>query len=263
MSDAVSRPSRDSEPASIGPYKVLGELGRGGMGTVYRGRDSRLRRDVALKMLSEERRPDAARVARFVQEARVLAALTHPNIAAIYGMEESVDGAQALVLELVEGQTLASRLAAGALPFAEALTIARQIAEALDAAHEKGIVHRDLKPANIAITPNGLVKVLDFGVAKMVESAETPVDGTKTSGVTREGMVVGTAAYMSPEQARGQAVDKRTDIWAFGCVLYEMLTGRRLFQGDSTTDTLAAVLASDPDWSQLPPRVPSAVRALL
>ena len=233
------------------------------MGTVYRARDSRLRRDVAIKVLSEARRLDAARLLRFEQEARALAALSHPNIAAIYGIEETAEGAPALVLELVEGETLATRLALGALPLGEALSIAGQIAEALDAAHEKGIVHRDLKPANIAITSTGLVKVLDFGVAKIAEPSAASVEETRTSGLTHEGMVVGTAAYMSPEQARGQAVDRRTDIWAFGCVLYEMLTGRRLFKGDSTADTLAAVLGVGPDWNALPAETPTAVRTLL
>jgi Tol biopolymer transport system component/predicted Ser/Thr protein kinase len=234
--------------ASLGPYTILGELGRGGMGTVYRARDTRLRRDVALKMLPDASRHDAARRARLEQEARILAALTHPNIAAIYGIDESADGRLALVLELVEGQTLSTRLAGGALPIVEALTIARQIADALDVAHEKGVVHRDLKPGNIVITPAGVVKVLDFGIARMTE-ADQPVDETRTAGLTGEG----TLAYMSPEQARGQIVDKRTDIWAFGCVLYEMLAGRRAFGAET----------SEPDWASLPAKTPRAVQRLL
>ena len=246
----------------LGPYEVIGLLGAGGMGEVYRARDKRLRRDVALKVLPEALRHDPARRARFEQEARVLASLTHPNIAAIYGVEEGA-AVSALVLELVEGETLATQIARGPIPVTQALTMARQMAEALDAAHEKGIVHRDLKPANITITPMGLVKVLDFGVAKIAAPGESAAEETQTVHQTREGVVVGTAAYMSPEQARGQAVDKRTDIWAFGCVLYEMLTGRRLFEGDGTTDTLALLFTKNPDWSALPPTVPPEIRALL
>ena len=246
----------------FGPYEVTGLLGAGGMGEVYRARDKRLRRDVALKVLPEALRHDPARRARFEQEARVLASLTHPNIAAIYGVEEGA-AVSALVLELVEGETLATQIARGPIPVTQALTMARQMAEALDAAHEKGIVHRDLKPANITITPMGLVKVLDFGVAKVAAPGESAAEETQTVHQTREGVVVGTAAYMSPEQARGQAVDKRTDIWAFGCVLYEMLTGRRLFEGDGTTDTLALLFTKNPDWSALPPTAPPAIRALL
>ena len=250
----------------FGSYVVVGSIGAGGMGEVYRAHDSRLRRDVALKVLPDAVRLEPGRLARFEQEARALAVLNHPGIAAIYGVEEGPPAAghpiQALVLELVEGGTLATRLARGPIPVPEALSIARQIAEALEAAHSKGIVHRDLKPANVAMTSDGIVKVLDFGLAK-IATETLAADETKTLGATHEGMVVGTAAYMSPEQARGQAVDKRTDIWAFGCVLYEMLTGQRLFQGDRTTDTLALLLTKDPDWSALPPRVPPAARALL
>jgi predicted Ser/Thr protein kinase len=252
LAGGIIRPSNHVAGDSIGPYTILGELGRGGMGTVYRARDMRLRRDVALKMLPDASRHDAARRARFEQEARILAALTHPNIAAIYGIEESADGRLALVLELVEGQTLSTRLAGGALPIVEALTIARQIADALDAAHEKGIVHRDLKPANVALTTGGVVKVLDFGIAKMTE-ADHASDETRTAGLTIEGTVVGTTAYMSPEQARGLTVDKRTDIWAFGCVLYEMLAGRRACGADT----------SEPDWASLPAETPHAVQRLL
>jgi eukaryotic-like serine/threonine-protein kinase len=199
----------------LGPYEVTGLLGVGGMGEVYRAQDTKLRRDVALKVLPEAVQRDPARRARFDQEARVLASLNHPNIAAIYGVEEG-DAVSALVLELVAGETLATRIARGPIGVSDALTIARQIAEALDAAHEKGIVHRDLKPANITITPTGLVKVLDFGLAKIAAPADSAAEETRTVGQTREGMVLGTAAYMSPEQARGQPVDKRTDIWAFG-----------------------------------------------
>jgi serine/threonine-protein kinase len=232
------------------------------MGTVYRARDNRLRRDVALKVLPEELRLSPARLARFEQEARLVAALNHPNIAAIYGIEDGAAGVQALVLELVEGKTLASRIAEGRLSVSEALNLARQIAQALDAAHEKGIVHRDLKPANVVITPTGLVKVLDFGVATMAEPAETVSEETVTAGFTREGVIVGTPAYMSPEQSRGQAVDTRADIWAFGCVLYEMLTGQRAFAGETSSQALAAVQTTDPDWSRLP-RVPAVVGVLL
>ena len=248
--------------ASIGPYVILGELGRGGMGTVYRARDNRLRRDVALKVLPADLRFSPARQARFEQEARLVAALNHPNIAAIYGIEDGDNGVRALVLELVEGKTLATRIAEGRLGVAESQAIARQIAQALDAAHEKGIVHRDLKPANIVITPTGQVKVLDFGVAKMVDPETTP-DAAGTVSVTREGVIVGTPAYMSPEQARGQMVDKRTDIWAFGCVLYEMLTGRPAFRGDTSADTFTAILGREPDWAALPADTPAPIRRLL
>ena len=231
------------------------------MGEVYRARDTKLRRDVAIKVLPYALRLNPQRLARFEREARVLASLNHPNIASIYGVEE-IEGGVALILELIEGGTLASRITRGPIAIGEALTIAGQIAEALDAAHEKGVVHRDLKPANITITPTGLVKVLDFGLAKITTTADGSADEKQAVGVT-EGLVIGTAAYMSPEQARGQAVDRRTDIWAFGCVLYEMLTGRRLFGGETTTDTLALVFTKDPDWSALPSQVPPAVRTLI
>src|SRR5690349_18596084 len=223
----------------LGTYEILAPIGAGGMGEVYRARDTRLGRDVAIKILPRAFTADVVRLTRFEREARVLASLNHPNIAAIYGLEEgaieegrSTRPVKALILELVEGETLGERIArAGSkpLPIKEVLDIARQIAEALDAAHEKGIVHRDLKPANIKITPQGIVKVLDFGLAKLaVEDTAGDVTTAPTITVddTREGLIVGTAAYMSPEQARGRAVDKRTDIWAFGCILYEMLTGR-------------------------------------
>jgi eukaryotic-like serine/threonine-protein kinase len=245
----------------LGPYEIVSALGAGGMGEVYRARDTKLRRDVAIKVLPAAVRLDPERLARFEREALVLASLNHPNIASIFGVEES-PGVVALVLELIDGDTLAARIARGPIAVGEALTIARQIAEALDAAHEKGIVHRDLKPANINITPTGLVKVLDFGLAKIAASPDGSADETQAMGAT-EGLVIGTAAYMSPEQARGQVVDRRTDIWAFGCVLYEMLTGHRLFAGGGTTDTLALVFTKDPDWSELPPQVPPAIRVLL
>jgi serine/threonine-protein kinase len=247
--------------ARVGTYEIVSALGAGGMGEVYRARDTKLRRDVAIKVLPEAVRLDPERLARFEREALVLASLNHPNIASIYGIEET-QNIVALILELVEGGTLAARIARGPIAVGETLTTARQIAEALETAHEKGVVHRDLKPANITITPTGLVKVLDFGLAKVAATAGVPADDTQAVGVT-EGMVIGTAAYMSPEQARGQAVDRRTDIWAFGCVLYEMLTGLRLFEGKTTTDTLSLVFMKDPDWSALPAQVPPAIRALL
>jgi Tol biopolymer transport system component len=247
--------------ARLGPYEIVSALGAGGMGEVYRARDTKLRRDVAIKVLPEAVRLDPERLARFEREAFVLASLNHPNIASIYGVEET-QGVVALILELIEGDTLAARIGRGPIAVGEALTIARQIAEALATAHEKGVVHRDLKPANITFTPTGLVKVLDFGLAKIAASADGSGDETQAVGVT-EGLVIGTAAYMSPEQARGQAVDRRSDIWSFGCVLYEMLTGERLFSGSGTTDTLALVFTKDPDWSALPPQVPPAIRVLL
>jgi Tol biopolymer transport system component/tRNA A-37 threonylcarbamoyl transferase component Bud32 len=250
--------------SSIGPYDIVGLIGTGGMGEVYRARDRKLHRDIALKILPEPFASDAARLMRFEREARALAALNHPHIAQIYGLEESND-ARALVMELVEGETLAERTARGALPVPQAVVTARQIADALDAAHERGIIHRDLKPANIKLRPDGTVKVLDFGLAKAFDSrideaAESP---TMTAAGTRAGVILGTAAYMSPEQARGQAVDKRADIWAFGCVLYEMLTGRAAFAGQTVSDTVARILEGEPDWSRLPERTPAALRRLL
>ena len=250
----------------IGAYQIQTLLGVGGMGEVYRARDTRLGRDVAIKILSRTFTSDPERRARFEREARMLASLNHPHIGAIYGVEH-VDGIQALVLELVEGPTLADRLQQGPLAVAEALVLARQIADALDAAHEKGIIHRDLKPANIKITSDGVVKVLDFGLAKaaigdgsMAHLTQSP---RMASGGTREGVIVGTPTYMSPEQARGLAVDKRTDVWSFGCVLYELLTGRVAFKGQTVTDTLAAVLERQPAWEALPESTPAAVRRLL
>jgi eukaryotic-like serine/threonine-protein kinase len=245
------------------------------MGEVYRARDTRLGREVAIKILPRAFTADTNRLARFEREARVLASLNHPHIAAIYGIEDAPTETGALVrtlvLELVDGETLAERIARArskGLSLKEALDIARQIGDALDAAHEKGIVHRDLKPANIKITPQGVVKVLDFGLAKLEAARSAGTDGateapTITVNDTREGLIVGTAAYMSPEQARGKAVDKRTDIWAFGCVLYEMLTGRAAFQRDTLAETLSAVLERDPDWDTLPSDTPVSVRRLL
>jgi len=250
----------------LGPYEILGPLGAGGMGEVYRARDPKLNRDLAIKVLPEAVAADPERLARFQREAQLLAALNHPHIGAIYGLVES-GGVEALVLELVEGETLAERLAVGALPIDEALAVARQIGEALEAAHEKGIVHRDLKPANVKLTPGGSVKVLDFGLAKALSTDATAPDVTRsptiTAAATQAGVVLGTAAYMSPEQARGRPVDKRSDIWSFGAVLYEMLTGRRCFEGETVSDVLAAVLRQEPDWSVLPADTPPQVRTLL
>jgi Tol biopolymer transport system component len=247
----------------VGPYEVVSSIGAGAMGEVYRARDARLARDVALKVLPAAFSTDVERLARFEREARVLASLSHPHIAALYGLEDG-GGRRALVMELVEGETLADRLrTTGALPVTTALGYARQIALALDAAHESGIVHRDLKPANIKVTPAGVVKVLDFGLAKAVEPIGGLTTSVETIGATRTGAVLGTAAYMSPEQARGQAVDKRADIWAFGCVFYEMLAGRPAFAADTVSDTIARVLNGSPDWAALGPDVPPAVRATL
>jgi eukaryotic-like serine/threonine-protein kinase len=229
----------------LGPYEILVPVGAGGMGEVYRARDSKLNRDVALKILPARFTDDAERMARFRREAQVLASLNHPNIGSIYGLEEW-DNLRVLVLELVEGPTLADRISEGALPLEEALVIARQIAEALTYAHEKGVTHRDLKPANIKITPEGNVKVLDFGLAKVLQGDKhldsDPSHSPTITNPTVEGMILGTAAYMSPEQAKGKPVDRRADIWAFGVVLYEILTGGHLFQRETMSDTLAAVL---------------------
>jgi TolB-like protein len=250
----------------VGPYAILSQLGQGGMGEVYRAADTRLGREVAIKVLSESFAADRDRVARFEREARVLASLNHPNIAAVYGLEE-LHGALALVLELVEGPTLAQRLEDGALPLAEALAVAREIASALEDAHEKGIVHRDLKPANVKLAPGGRAKVLDFGLAKAVASEAGGTSARETPTViyeeTQPGVVIGTVAYMSPEQARGLPVDRRSDIWSFGAVLFEMLAGRRLFEGPNQTDLLVAVVTAEIDWSLLPPATPAAIRRLL
>ena len=258
----------------LGPYRIVAPLGAGGMGEVYRARDSKLGRDVAIKILPSHFTADPERRARFAREARLLATLNHPHIGAIYGLEEA-DGVAALVLELVEGPTLAERLERGPLPISDALAIARQIAEALDAAHEKGIVHRDLKPANIVLqgavasgVPSGewRAKVLDFGLAKTTAVGLPPDLTQRRSGTldgTAEGRILGTPAYMSPEQARGQAVDKRTDIWAFGCVVFEMLSGRRPFGGDTISDTFVSILEREPDWAVLPAETPASIRTLL
>jgi hypothetical protein len=246
-------------------YHIVSLLGAGGMGEVYLARDSRLGREVAIKVLPEAMAADRDSRARFAREAHLLASLNHPNVAAVYGYEE-VDGRCAIVLELVDGVTLSDRLQKGALPIGEAVSIAMQLTRALEAAHDKGIVHRDLKPANIRIRPDGTVKVLDFGIAKMLARSDDHAAGaaaTITADGTMAGMVIGTAAYMSPEQARGAAVDARTDIWAFGCVLYEMLTGRSTFGGSTMSDTIAAVLKGDPDWTALPPLTPPSVHRVL
>jgi serine/threonine protein kinase len=248
----------------LGVFEIGSALGAGGMGEVYRARDTRLGRDVAIKMLPASFISDVDRLARFEREARVLASLTHPNIAAIYGVEETA-GVRALVLELVEGETLSNRIVTG-MAVNDVLSVAKQVADALDAAHEKGIVHRDLKPGNVMITRDGVVKVLDFGLAKQSETVPSPDlthSPTLTVEATRGGVLLGTAAYMSPEQARGYVVDKRTDIWAFGCLLYEMLTGEQAFRGRTVTDTLAAIIEREPDWSALPSTTPPVVRQLL
>lgn len=246
---------------TIGPYQVTSLIGAGGMGVVYRARDSRLDRDVALKVLPAGFGNESDLLARIEQEAKLLASLNHPNIAAIYDLEES-DGIRSLVLEFIEGETLADRLRRGRIHLEEGLTICRQIAEALEAAHERGIVHRDLKPSNVMITPNGSVKVLDFGIAKML--AATGSGGSPVAGdFVTAGVVLGTPPYVSPEQASGTPADKRTDIWTFGCVLYEVLTGRRAFEKDSVPDTLSAVIEQEPDWSALPRSTPPKVQDLL
>jgi serine/threonine-protein kinase len=251
----------------LGPYEILAALGAGGMGEVYRAADTNLKRQVAIKVLPAMVAGDAERLARFQREAEILAALNHPNIAHIHGLEKS-DGTVALVMELVEGPTLADQIARGPIPADEALPIAKQIAEALEAAHEQGIIHRDLKPANIKVKADGTVKVLDFGLAKALDSVEARPDVSQsptitTPAMTQAGMILGTAAYMSPEQAKGRAVDKRSDVWAFGVVVYEMLTGRRPFGGEDVSDTLAQILTKDPDWTALSLTTPLSIRRLL
>jgi len=251
----------------IGPYEIVALLGVGGMGEVYRAIDTNLKRQVAIKVLPATVAADAERLARFQREAEILAALNHPNIAHIHGLEKS-DGTVALVMELVEGPTLADRIAKGPIPLDEALPISKQIAEALEAAHEQGIIHRDLKPANIKVREDGTAKVLDFGLAKAMDPVGSRPDVSQSPTITspamtQAGVILGTAAYMSPEQAKGRPVDKRADIWAFGCVVYEMLTGKRPFDGEDVSDTLAFVLTKDPDWTALPTDTPVAIRRLL
>ena len=248
----------------LGTYEILAAIGAGGMGEVYEAHDNKLGRNVAIKILPEAFAHDHDRLSRFQREARMLAALNHPNIATIFGLEQS-DGIHYLVMELVPGQTLAERITLGPLAIEEALKIGGQIAEAMEAAHEKQVIHRDLKPANVKVTPEGRVKVLDFGLAKAFDSDAEHLQSapTLTSMGTEAGRILGTPTYMSPEQARGKPVDKRTDIWAFGCVLYEMLAGRRAFQGDTASDALAKILEREPDWTVLPAATPAKVRELL
>ena len=247
-------------------YEILEPIGKGGMGEVYRARDGKLGRDVAIKVLPDEFAENAERLARFKREAKVLASLNHPGIAAIHGLEES-EGTHYLVLEFVPGETLAERIARGPIAVEEALDIASQIAEALEEAHERGIVHRDLKPANIIQTEDGKIKVLDFGLAKVFQEetrdADSSMSPTLTRDATRVGVILGTAAYMSPEQAKGKRVDKRADVWAFGVVVYEMLTGKRAFAGEDVSDTLAYVLTKEPEWEGLPAETPASLRQAL
>jgi serine/threonine protein kinase len=255
----------------LGHYEIIGVLGAGGMGQVYRARDLRLHRDVALKVLPDLFATDPERLARFTREAQTLASLNHPNIAQIHGFEEAGEArtpARALVMELVDGEDLSSMIERGPIPIGEALPIARQIADALEAAHEHGIVHRDLKPGNIKVRPDGTVKVLDFGLAKALapdsaDSGDAMRSPTLTARATQMGVILGTAAYMSPEQARGKPVDRRADIWAFGAVLYEMLTGKRAFEGDDISTTLASVLKDEPRWVGLPENLPPSVARVL
>jgi len=249
----------------VGPYEILSTIGAGGMGEVYRARDPKLGRDVAIKVLPEAFARNAERKARFQREAKVLASLDHPNIASIYGLEDS-GGTCALVMQLVEGPTLADRIRAGPIPIDESIRIARQIADALEYAHERGIIHRDLKPSNVKVTNDDTVKVLDFGLAKVLESDLSSIDISTSPTITRaatQGVLLGTTSYMSPEQAKGKSGDRRSDLWAFGCVLYEMLTRKKAFPGETVTDTLAAVIRAEPEWSQLPSATPMRVRALL
>jgi serine/threonine protein kinase len=251
---------------TLAHYEITSQIGAGGMGEVYQAKDTKLGREVAIKILPEEFAKDADRVARFQREAKLLASLNHPNIAAIYGLEES-DGTNFLVMELVEGQTLDDRIKSGHIPVEDALKLALQISEALEAAHEKGVIHRDLKPANIKVTPDGKVKVLDFGLAKAFAGEQEQMNlsnsPTLSDMATQQGLILGTAAYMSPEQARGKEVDKRADIWAFGVVLFEMLTGKQVFTGDTVSDILASVLAREPEWQSLPANLHPRIRLLL
>jgi serine/threonine-protein kinase len=264
LTDVVSSPPALAAGMRVGVYQIVGPIGAGGMGEVYRARDTKLERDVAIKVLPSTLAADMDRLARFQREARLLAALNHPNIAQIYGLEES-DEVHALVMELVDGETLADRVARGPIRIEESLVIARQIVDALEAAHNKRIIHRDLKPSNVALASTGIVKVLDFGLAKLTETiqADAPWPATTTVSDSRDGVPIGTAGYMSPEQARGRPVDKRTDIWAFGCVLYEMICGRQAFAGETTSDRIAAILEREPDWSLVPAAAPPGVRRVL
>src|SRR6202521_2718626 len=250
----------------LGSYEILSAIGAGGMGEVYQAHDTKLGREVAIKVLPEAVAHDPERLSRFQRAAKMLASLNHPSIATIHGLEQS-GGTSYLVMELVSGETLQDRVKAGPLGIEEALKIAVQIAEALEAAHEKGIIHRDLKPANVKVTPEGKVKVLDFGLAKAFSGDAANDDPsnspTLSAAATMQGVILGTAAYMSPEQARGKAVDKRSDIWAFGCVLYELLTGKPAFHGEDVGDILASVVKTEPEWSQLPEDTPSTIRTLL
>ena len=255
----------------FGPFEIVTLIGAGGMGEVYRARDTRLDRDVALKVLPTDLTSDRDRIARFEREAKTLASLNHPHIAHVYGLEDGAStgapagSASALVMELVDGEDLSQRVARGPMPVADVLAVAQQIADAIGSAHDSGIIHRDLKPSNIRVAPNGTVKVLDFGLAKALGSgsAGSGSGPTTTDAGTIQGTILGTAAYMSPEQARGQAVDGRTDIWAFGCVLYEMLTGGRAFAGATASDTIAKILEREPDWGALPSSTPPSLRRLL
>ena len=248
---------------TISHYRITAKLGEGGMGAVYRATDTQLSREVALKILPGKFVQDRQMLSRFQREAEVLASLNHPHISIIHGLEESGE-LRALVLELVEGATLAERITKGPIPVDEALQISLEIAQALEAAHESGIIHRDLKPANVKITPEGSVKVLDFGLAKVTELSQEASDPLRLApDATQQGVVMGTAAYMSPEQARGQELDKRTDIWSFGLVLFEMLTGKGMYAGKSLTETLAAVIHEEPILEELPPNTPRTVRRLL
>ena len=263
----IANPLAVTPGTRLGPYEILSALGAGGMGEVYRATDTNLKRQVALKVLPASLAGDADRLARFQREAEVLAALNHPNIAAIYGLERTPD-CTALVMELVEGEDLSQRIARGAIPLDDALPIAKQIADALEAAHEQGIIHRDLKPANIKVRPDGAVKVLDFGLAKAMEPAGSSPSLSMsptitTPAMTQLGMILGTAAYMSPEQAKGRTVDRRADVWAFGVVLFEMLTGTRAFEGEGVPETLARVIEREPDWSRLPATLSPALRTYL
>jgi eukaryotic-like serine/threonine-protein kinase len=260
----AQNPASSLEGREIGSYQIISILGVGGMGEVYRAKDLKLRRDVAIKVLPVSVANDADQLARLKREAQMLATLNHPNIAAIYGLDQS-SGTTALVLELVEGPTLAERLASRPLPTVEALKFALQIARALEAAHDKGIIHRDLKPANIKITPDGTVKVLDFGLAKAFAVEGKAHDQTELAATfhTREGVIAGTPAYMSPEQALGKTVDRRTDIWAFGCLFYEMLTGKSPFAAETMNDTISRVLSAEPHWQSIPGALPERGMELL